>query len=289
MGSRVEPSYCVIGDPVAQTLSPAIHRMVYEELGLSIEYHAVRVAPGDLAAFVSDTRTRQRPGFNVTIPHKETIVPLLDELDSVAGCVGAVNTVLNEKARLIGFNTDVIGARVALADAALCPGSKALLLGAGGAARTVLHVLGEFRVRHVAMHCRSASRAESLCREFGRRGTFDVSVVNEPARGVDLAGIDLLINSTPVGMWPKVDESPLADLRSLPQSATVFDMVPRPLVTRLLRDARSRGARIVPGMRMLIAQALAAAEIWLGRKMPDGLFDKIWSSLIREGEIDGTA
>jgi shikimate dehydrogenase len=284
-------TYCVIGDPIGHSLSPLIHAAVFEALGVPMGYEAVRVAPEALAAFVDGARREGRPGFNVTLPHKQAVIPLLDESDGDARLVGAVNTVSAAGGRLVGSNTDVEGCRAALERGGWSPASGAVvLLGAGGAARAAVRALSLAGLKKLTVYEIDVRRAESLRTGLASPLGIDMEIVgSESALEIPVRRAGLLINATPVGMWPDTEAAPLPDPGWLSPSALVFDMVPNPVETRLLREARSRGARTVPGLVMLVAQALAADEIWLGRPVPTSLFETALTRCIQHLEDHGHA
>jgi shikimate dehydrogenase len=284
-------TYCVIGDPIGHSLSPLIHTAVFEALGVPMAYEAVRVAPEALAGFVDGARRDGRPGFNVTIPHKQAVIPLLDESDGEARLVGAVNTVAAAGGRLVGFNTDVEGCRAALEKGGWTPASgEVVLLGAGGAARAAVRALSLAGLRKMAVYEIDGRRAESLKTGLAFPLGIDMEIVgSEAALEIPVRRAGLLINATPVGMWPNTGAAPLPDPEWLSPSALVFDMVPNPVETRLLREARNRGARTVPGIVMLVAQALAADGIWLGRPVPPSLFEIALTRCIQHLEDHGHA
>ena len=269
--------YCVIGDPIAHSLSPEIHRFVFQKLDIGCHYEKVRVHPNDLESFIKESRETDRPGFNVTIPHKETVMAWLDEIDELASNVGAVNTVANRNGKLTGYNTDVYGCRMALERAGWKNGKKVILLGAGGAARAVIHALNLMNISRVVLFDIVLDRCEKIKTDFQK--IKSIEIVTEPLNGANLQkqliDADLLINATPVGMWPDVDKTPLPDPSWLAPGAAVFDLVPKPIQTRLLVEAESRDIKTIQGLSMLIAQALAADEIWFQRKLPEYLFDPL--------------
>lgn len=264
------------------SLSPKIHNYIYQYLELPFEYEAVVVHSDFLSAFVHETIKKGRPGFNVTIPHKESIIPFLDEMDSSAGRIGAVNTVLNHERKLKGFNTDVIGFWIALERGEWSPKGKVMLLGAGGGARAAVEALALLGVEQLIIFDLIPERVTKLKTHFEK--FHDMKITEGSLEKDDLEKklpeIDLLINATPVGMWPKVDQSPLSYPELIPSDATVFDMVYKPVETSLLKQARSREARTISGLTMLVAQAIAADEIWLDRKLPEELLDKITENLL---------
>jgi len=254
----------VIGWPVEHSLSPAMHNAAFDRLGLNWRYLPLAVEPARLPAAVEGLRALGFAGANLTIPHKEAVLPLLDEVTPAAGAIGAVNTIAVEDGRLIGDNTDAGGLLAALERAnVVLQGREALILGAGGAARAAAYALLTAGAR-VSLLARTPARAWRIADDLRRAvPAGEIRAVEEPP-----AVVHLLVNSTPVGMWPHADRSPLpAGLRIGPATA-VFDMVYRPLQTRLLREARIAGARGVSGLDMLIYQGAAAFERWTGRPAP---------------------
>jgi shikimate dehydrogenase len=284
-------TFCVIGDPIGHTLSPLIHAAVFESLGVSMGYEAVRVSPEALAGFVQDARRDGRPGFNVTIPHKQAVIPFLDGTHGDAALIGAVNTVAASDGRLTGYNTDVEGCRAALMRGGWEPGSGGVvMLGAGGAGRAAVRALSLSGLKKLVVFEIDRVRAENLKAGLASPLGIDMEIIPSAVAletAVRTAG--LLINATPAGMWPHTDASPLTDPGWLSPAGLVFDMVPNPVETRLLRDARLRGCRTVPGIVMLVAQALAADAIWLGRSMPPALFETTLTRCIQHLEAHGHA
>jgi shikimate dehydrogenase len=284
-------TFCVIGDPIGHTLSPVIHAAVFESLGVPMGYEAVRVPPEMLAAFVENARRDGRPGFNVTIPHKQAVIPFLDGTHGDAALIGAVNTVSAGDGRLTGYNTDIEGCRAALARGGWEPASGGVvLLGAGGAARAAVRALSLAGLKALSVFEIDRVRARGLKTGLAASLGIDMEIVPSSAAleaAVRAAG--LLINATPAGMWPLMDASPLPDAGWLPPSCLVFDMVPNPVDTRLLREARLRGCRTVPGIVMLVAQALAADALWLGRSIPEALFETTLTLCIQHLEAHGHA
>jgi shikimate dehydrogenase len=275
MDKTNQNTYCVIGDPIAHSLSPEIHSFVFQKLDVGSHYEKVRVQPKNLEAFVKESKKTGRPGFNVTIPHKETVMTYLDEIDELASNVGAVNTVANRNGKLIGYNTDVHGCRMALERAGWKTGEKVVLLGAGGAARAVIAGLNLMNVSQVFLFDIVPERCEKLKADFQKFNAAEI--ITEPLNDAyfqkELTDANLLINATPVGMWPNTKQTPLPDSSWLTPGTAVFDLVPKPIRTKLLKDAESRNIKTIPGISMLIAQALAADEIWLQKKITDDLFD----------------
>lgn len=276
-------SYCVIGDPIEHSLSPQIHNFVYACMELPLRYETVRVPPDSLASFVEECRKTRRPGFNVTISHKVIIIPYLDELDSLSDHTDAVNTVKNQNRKLIGFNTDVHGCRTALELGGWSPKGKVILLGAGGAARAAVEALISFGQRRIIIFDLDETRVKNVKEDFNNHPQLEIHIGSLERGDLEnhLQEVDLLINATPVGLWPHVEQSLLPHPELIPRNATVFDMVPRPFITRLLSQAQSIGARTISGLSMLIAQALAAQQIWQNKKLPKELYERVWIYMIK--------
>ncbi len=250
----------VIGDPIVHSRSPIIHKFWLRQMNLVGDYKAVRVRPEELADYLAERRADPDwRGCNVTMPCKMAIGEHLDTIDPVTRRIGAVNTVINHSVGvLIGTNTDVQGVHFALDDNCLA-GRKAVLLGAGGAARAVLEELRQAGVSHVTILNRTEDKARDLLDRFGLDGEAG------PIGGAPAA--DLLINATPIGM---AGQPPLGiDLSELRPGATVFDLVYHPLETPLLAEALRRGLRTVDGLTMLIWQASMAFTYFFGEPPPD--------------------
>ena len=288
----IKKTYCVIGDPIKHSLSPEIHNLIYQYIGIDFHYESLWIKSDSLSTFVEESKTLGRPGFNVTIPHKESIIPLLNKVDPLAKRIGAVNTVANRNGELIGYNTDITGFTIALKMNGYLPGEKAVILGAGGAARAVVVALYSLGLRQLAVLDIVPERAEKLKTDF--KNLDGLKIIAGPPKDKNLEDnlkeTTLLINATPVGMWPEVDKSPLPHtklLQLLPDNTIVFDIVYRPVITLLLANARSRGLKTISGLSMLISQAIAAEEIWLGRKLPEELFGKVWKHISKILEENG--
>ncbi len=248
--------YGILGRPVEHSLSPAMHNAAFLELGLNAVYVAFPVT--DLKMAVAGLRGLNIGGASVTIPFKEEIIPLLDEVDPQAARMGAVNTVVNQEGRLIGYNTDWLGAVTALKAKTAIQGEHFLMLGAGGAARAIAFGVMEEGGR-VSLTDIEAYRAASLAADFGAEALAPDALSQCPAK--------ILINTTPVGMEPQVDDIPI-DPELLSRFTLVMDIVYRPLSTRLLKEAAARGCRTLDGLQMLIHQGTAQFELWTGQEAP---------------------
>jgi len=264
------------GYPLAHSLSPQLHTAALKRLGLEGEYRLYPVLPQDraaLAALLDRVRRGELDGLNVTIPHKQTVIPMLDELSPVAQGIGAANTVYRRGGRLVGENTDVSGfwadLERFLGNEAVGAQGKAIVLGAGGAARAVLHALGSHGWQvTLAVRRTSLEKAAGLAHVF-RAAPFGGSlrwVVLEAAALLPLLDdVRLLVNATPVGMSPQGGRSPWPKGLEFPPTAGVYDLIYTPRETRLVRQAKSAGLRATTGLGMLVEQAIRSFEIWTGQ------------------------
>jgi len=262
--------YGIFGYPIGHSLSPVMHNTAFAYHGMDAVYVPFAVHPGQIEAAVKALRALQIRGVNVTIPHKQAVIPWLDELTSEARLIGAVNTIQLQGGRLLGHNTDGIGFLRSLEEAgAAVEGQRVLLLGAGGAARAIAVQLCLSRVRCLYIANRTRARAEELAAFLqGHLPGPRVSVL--PLEGAALATclphVDILVNATSVGM-ESADTAPLP-VTGLCPSQLVCDIVYRPRLTPLLQAAQYRGARTVDGVGMLVHQGAKAFEIWTGRSFP---------------------
>jgi len=261
----------LLGWPVEHSLSPAMHNAAFEVLGLNWCYVPLPVPPERVGAAVKGLAALGFCGANVTVPHKQAVMPYLDEIDETAQAIGAVNTILVREGRLIGYNTDGDGFLAALREAGFTPAQRrALVLGAGGAARAVAYALAQADCA-VAIHNRTEQRAVQLAHHIQRAGTrAPVTWLSTDAlpTEVDRARFDLLVNATSVGLWPRTDATPWPETFPLPSHWTVYDLVYNPRETRLLAQARAAGATAVCGLGMLIHQGALALELWTGHPPP---------------------
>jgi len=264
----------VIGYPLKQTLSPAFQQAAFDHLDLDVRYEAWPTPEDRLADTVQGLRAPDRLGANVTIPHKEAVVPLLDEVDDLSRRVGAVNTIVNRDGRLHGHNTDVVGFLRALReDGRFDPaGARVLVAGAGGAARAVAVALIEAGAGSVTFITPpfplAAKLVEDLTPHAG--GTSLHALPDVYPSWVSAAmGCRLLINCTPVGMagTQEEKESPVPS-EVIPPGALVFDLIYRPTKTRLMAAAEKRGASVLGGLPMLVYQGAESFRLWTGLEAP---------------------
>ena len=248
--------YAVIGNPVSHSLSPVMHNRAFSRLGINGVYVAMQVA--DIAPAVSGVRALGIKGASITIPHKETVAPYLDEIEETAKAIGAVNTVINRKGVLTGCNTDCSGAMKALSAKTDIKNREVMIIGAGGAARAIgFGIVSEGGRVFVAN--RSEERGAALARDLG--GTFC------PLSVVEKAGCHILINTTSVGMTPDIEAMPVKP-EVLKKDMVVMDIVYNPLKTRLLKTAEETGCILIDGVQMFVFQGAAQFEMWTGEKAP---------------------
>ncbi len=259
----------VIGNPVEHSLSPALHNAAFAEKMLNMCYVAFHVE--DLAAAMAGVKGLNLLGLSVTIPHKGAISDYLDEVEETAGRIGSVNTVLHKDGRLIGYNSDGMGAVRALREAdVLLTDRKVTILGSGGAARAIAFTLGkEIALKEMTLLGIEVEECKRLAEDLEEALPFPVTwepmSLETLGRHVrDSAGV---IHCTPVGMSPHAEQSVL-DRQILRPGQFVFDIVYNPLKTRLLQEAESVGCRVVPGVEMFIHQAVFQFELWTGEPAP---------------------
>ncbi|WP_187968957.1 shikimate dehydrogenase [Aquibium microcysteis] len=251
----------VCGHPIAHSRSPLIHGHWLARLGIDGRYEAVDVPPEDFVAFLRGIGPAGYRGGNVTIPHKETAFAVVDAYDDASDLIGAINTVWLEDGRLEATNTDWSGFSANLDARApgWASGRRAVVLGAGGSARAILYALLQKGYREIRVVNRTIDRARDLADRFGERVTgHDWNAGSEL-----LSDTDLLVNTTPIGMAGR-HEGKLFDLKPLPSSAIVTDIVYVPLETPLLSSARARGLTTVDGLGMLLHQAVPGFARWFG-------------------------
>ena len=261
----------VIGDPVEHSMSPVMHNAAFKKLGVDYLYVPFRVRKEELGKAIEGVRALNIRGLNVTIPHKVTIIPFLDELDTLAEQIGAVNTIVNNEGVLRGYNTDATGFLQALLEKDIEPkGKNVVILGAGGASRAISFILAERGANLVILNrLLELDWAEELARriseDFGKE--VEALELNEKNLARVLEKANILVNATSVGMSPDVDETPVP-ARLLKPGLVVFDIVYNPIETRLLREAEATGAQTISGLDMLVWQGALAFEQWTGLKAP---------------------
>lgn len=264
----------LIGYPLGHSLSPKIHAAALTACNLEGNYSLFPIPPDDTQG-LKDTLSRVRAGdlhgLNVTIPHKQTVLEFLDELTPTAQAIGAVNTIYPRGGKLIGDNTDAVGFLTDLKNFLAADQSKidnqklSIVLGAGGSARAVVRALLNDGW-NVTLAARRIEQAQQLAASFPNYRLPITNLAN--FQTFQLSTFNLIVNTTPLGMMPNIDASPLPEGTPLAQGTIVYDLVYNPRETRLVRDAKAQGCRAVSGLGMLIEQAALAFQLWTGRTPP---------------------
>lgn len=253
--------YGVFGNPVSHSLSPAMHNAAFAHVGHKGVYLAFRIE--DIQTAVAAIRALDIQGVSVTIPHKISIMPFMDEIDPLAMEIGAVNTVVNRDGNLRACNSDCLGAMRALKEKTEISGKKVAVIGAGGAARAIAFGIRKEKGRTCIVN-RTVKKGEKLAEECGA----DFLPLSELK-----SAFDILINTTPLGMTPDTDRIPLSpDI--LQEGMTVMDIIYNPLQTRLLKEAEKRGCVTIDGLAMFIYQGAFQFELWTGKEAPVDLMRK---------------
>jgi len=273
----------LIGYPIKHSISPFFQQAALDYYQLDIRYEAWETAPAQLQEVVDDIRKSQNIGANVTVPYKETVLPLLDEVDELAGSIGAVNTIVKKADRLVGFNTDAYGfIEVLDKEGHFDPeGRKVFILGAGGVARAVCFALVQRKVASLAITDGIFERASALAENL-MNYTKGISANPRELKteinhlrwktlssASTLNNCDLIVHCTTIGMKdsPQEGQSPLS-LEVIPKNALVYDVVYNPWPTPLLKLAQKAGANTLGGLPMLVYQGAASFKLWIGREAP---------------------
>lgn len=254
-------TYCIIGDPIEHTLSPAIHNAAFTTLGLNCSYIAFRVQEGQLKNSMDSLRAINIGGFNVTMPHKVTVLDYVDRLDKIVEMVGAANTINNQGGKFYAYNTDVVGFIEPLQQRKIdLNGYEVLILGAGGAARAVAVALSQEKgVSKINIFNRNIDRSTNLANVINKLG-IKTDIISQNDIQKIASRSNLIINTTPLGM--KNEES-LIKTSSISKESIVYDIVYKPIETKLLKNAKTAGAQVIYGYEMLLEQAIASFKIWL--------------------------
>jgi len=263
----------LIGYPVSHSHSPTIQNAALKACGLDGDYSLFPILPDDieaLKALLAIVRSGELTGLNVTIPHKQNVIPFLDELAPTAQSIGAVNIIYLREDKLIGDNTDAPGflkdLKSNFSSFPLQP--SALILGAGGSARSVVYALCNDGWQ-VTIAARRIEQARQLADSFTN---YPSQIANFTLANIDLSNIALIVNTTPLGMIPNVDQSPLPENVTLAKQTKIYDLVYNPRETKLVRDTRAQGLQATTGLGMLIEQAALGFELWTGIKLPGEIF-----------------
>lgn len=267
----------VIGWPIEHSVSPPMHNAAFRALDLDWCYVPFPVHPERVREALMGARALGLKGLNATIPHKQTLLSLMDELTPEARIIGAVNTVILRDERMIGHNTDAAGFLRALREAGFAPeGCFALVLGAGGAARAVVYALCGVGAQVMILN-RTVSRACALADAFSQmiaNARLAADALDRETLARVSQQVQLIVNTTPLGMWPQMDASPWPSEIAFPRQAFLFDLIYNPRETRLMRQARAAGAEAIDGLGMLVHQGAEAFYLWTGVQPPTDVMYK---------------
>ena len=257
----------LIGHPVEHSFSPPMHNAAFEKLGMDYAYIAFDVDPNNLGSAIEGAKSLNIKGFNVTIPHKIEVMHFLDEIDEVAGLIGAVNTI--DFKNMKGYNTDGIGAVRAIEELISIKDKNVVIAGAGGASRAISFYLAKYGADSITILNRNVDRAISLAGDVLDSGLIaDVQADSISEINNYLSDADILVDTTPMGMHPHVDDEPIARAEDMHEDLVVFDAVYNPNETVLIKEAIKAGAKPVYGIKMLLYQGAESFKIWTGVDAP---------------------
>ena len=257
----------LIGHPVEHSFSPPMHNAAFGTLGMDYAYVAFDVDPLNLKSAIEGAKSLNIKGFNVTIPHKIEVMKHLDDIDDVAGLIGAVNTI--DFKNMKGYNTDGIGAVKAIEEVTSIKDKNVVVAGAGGASRAISFYIAKYGAETLTILNRNVEKADSLAGDVldsDLIGDVRSDSISEIRSYIDDA--DILIDTTPVGMHPNVDAEPIVAAEDMHENLTVFDAVYNPNETVLIKEALNAGAKPVYGIKMLLYQGAESFKIWTGREPP---------------------
>lgn len=255
----------VFGYPVAENPTQAMIEPAFADLGLDWRYLTVEVHPDDLGDAVRGARAMNWKGFNCTIPHKIAVIPHLDRLNPAAEVIGAVNCVINQEGTLVGDNTDGKGFLQSVRAVRSVEGVRGVILGAGGAARAIAIELALAGAAHLTIVGRTPGIASELVRLIPERTNATASFTLWEGEYQIPEGTDLLINATPIGLFPDIDAQIPLKIDSFDSKTLVCDVIPNPPKTRLIREAELKGCQTLDGLGMLVNQGVVGIELWSGQ------------------------
>ena len=273
----------IIGSPVAHSMSPIMQNAALEDAGLNYVYVPLEVSCDSLEEAVTGLRAVNFRGWNVTIPHKSAIMPLLDEINDDAKMLGAVNTVVNDNGKLFGYNTDVTGFLAGLQEADFNATDKTVcIIGAGGAARAVLWGLLKEKAGNIVVAVRDKAKGLSLIEGFSVYKNLSACDFSDDEYRNALKKADLVVNTTPLGMYPNVDAMPYIDFSLLKEDVLIYDVIYTPAETKLLKTAKEHNFNTQNGETMLVMQGVAAFSLFTGAKANAKLMQQIIKKYLEE-------
>ncbi|OED29672.1 shikimate dehydrogenase [Methanosphaera sp. WGK6] len=265
----------VIGHPIEHSFSPPMHNNAYTQMNMDYKYVPFHVQPADVKNIITAAKTMNIKGLNVTIPHKTTIIPYLDEIDETARRINAVNTISFKDGIAKGYNTDGLGAIKSIQKYTNLKNKKVLVIGAGGASKAITFTLINEGIDDLVIANRSKENVDKLMKNLINETKFQ-NISYQPIAKTNevINDVDIIINTTPIGMYPNHDVEPPIDTNNISTQHTVMDIIYNPLETNLLKQAKINGAQTIPGTHMLINQGIIAFEIFTGKTPSYESFEK---------------
>ena len=256
----------VIGHPIEHSMSPPMHNNAFKKMDMDYVYVAFHVLPEDIEKLITSAKTMDIKGLNVTIPHKTTIIPYLDEIDETAEKIGAVNTIRFKDGKAKGYNTDGTGAIKSIQEYTSLENKDVLIIGAGGASKAIAFTLINENINSLTIANRSEDNANKLIDNIKKQTNF-TNIKFLPIADADsiVETVDIIINTTPIGMYPKHEVPAPIKTEKINENHVVMDVIYNPLETTLLKEARINGAVTINGTSMLINQGIVAFEIFTGK------------------------
>ena len=263
----------ILGYPLEHSLSPAMHTAALQQLNINGEYKTYEAQGSALENVFKQLKKEKINGLNVTVPYKKTIIPFLDELTNRAELIGAVNTIIFDgEGKALGDNTDVIGFWESIPEQFLDRLTNVSLVGCGGSAHAVVTPLLQYKLKSLKVYGRNKDKLEVFKSDvelIKEKVKSKASIEIDLIQNIDLSSSNVLINTTPVGMYPNINDSPVKKelLEKMSKDSLVYDIIYNPLETKLLKDAKSLGLHTINGVDMLVKQGAASLDIWFGKKI----------------------
>ena len=256
----------IIGFPLSHTMSPAMHNNSFKKFKMDWEYRVFEMETDKVGGFIESMKAEGIKGINVTIPHKHHVMQFLDSIDRAAAIIGAVNTVVNKKGKLKGYNTDYLGFLQSLKKSRVyLKGKKIVMFGAGGAAHAVAYALNTFQPKEFRIYNIDLPMTQRLIKQLKLKNVITGDIAKTDEKNSAIASADFIINCTSVGMHG--NEAPY-NIEKLKKGVVVFDLIYNPAKTPFLKNAEKKGAKIINGLDMLIFQGIEAFKLWTGKKPP---------------------
>ena len=270
----------LIGHPVKHSFSPPMHNRAFNALNMDYAYLAFDVNPSNLKSAIDGASSLNIKGLNVTIPHKIEVMKYLDEIDEVAALIGAVNTI--DFKDMKGYNTDGIGAVKAIEEVTTIKNKNVIIAGAGGAARAISFYIAKYNAKSITILNRNIEKADKLADDISGSDLISCVKSDSLSKISDYLGdADILINTTPVGMHPNINDKAIAEAGDMHEDLTVFDAVYNPNETVLIKDALKANAKPVYGIKMLLYQGAESFKIWTGHEAPVGEMEKALKNTLK--------